>query len=118
MIVTKIEKKVKSDKDKVIKYQILTHCFFNEINVSNSDLDLLLELTKNNGVEVNTLCELLSDKKIFKTKQSARNAITKAEKKLLILKDGDLRKKKIWISKDLNIQTNNAVLLDMKVLGL
>jgi len=118
MIVTKIEKKVKSDKDKVIKYQILTHCFFNEINVSNSDLDLLLTLTKNNGVEVNTLCEILSDKKIFKTKQSARNAISKAEKKLLIIKKGDLRKKKIWIADDVVVNSDNALLLDIKIAGI
>ena len=100
MIVTKVDKKVKSDRDKVIKYHILTYCFFKDIKVSSSDLDLLLELSKNDGIEVNKLCEHLQEKSIYRTKQSARNAITKAEKKTLILKEGDLRKKKIWISKD------------------
>lgn len=117
MIVTKIDKKVRSQRDKVIKYQILTYCFFKNIKVSSSDLDLLLELSKNDGVEINKMCEDLQSKSIYRTKQSARNAITKAEKKTLIVKDGDNRKKRIWLNKDMNIETSNAILLDMKVLG-
>ena len=40
-LVNKIEKKIKMSKDEVIKYQILTHCFLNEIQISNSDLHCL-----------------------------------------------------------------------------
>ena len=46
MIVKKVEKKVKMSKDDIIKYQILTHCFLNEIQISLSDLLCLAELAK------------------------------------------------------------------------
>ena len=38
-IVNKVNKKVKMSRDDVIKYQILTHCFLNDIQISNSDLE-------------------------------------------------------------------------------
>ncbi len=45
-IVNKVNKKVKMSKDEVIKYQILTHCFLNNIQISKSDLNCLSELAK------------------------------------------------------------------------
>jgi hypothetical protein len=117
MIVRKVDKKVKSNRDKVIMYQILTYCFFKDIKVSGTELELLTEVSKHNGIEINDLCEQLSEKCIYRTKQSARNAITKVEKKTLIIKDGDIRKKRVWISEDIEVETHNAILLDMKVLG-
>ena len=39
-IVNKVDKRVKTSRDLVIKYQILTYCFLNEIQISNSDLKL------------------------------------------------------------------------------
>jgi DNA-binding MarR family transcriptional regulator len=117
MIVRKVDKKVRSNRDKVIMYQILTYCFFNNIKVSRTELELLTDLSKNNGIEINELCQQLSVKCIYRTKQSARNAITKIEKKGLIVKDGDSRKKRVWISEDIEVETHNAIFLDIKVLG-
>ena len=53
---------------------------------------------------------------IFKSSQSARNAITKAEKKNLLLKKGH-NKKTISLNPDINVQPNGLVLLDYKILG-
>ena len=53
---------------------------------------------------------------IFKSPQSARNAITKAEKKGLLSKSGN-NKKTITINSNINIQTSGLVLLDYKILG-
>ena len=47
---------------------------------------------------------------------AAVNAITKAEKKNLLIKTGN-NKKTISINKDINIQNKGLVLLDYKVLG-
>jgi len=116
-VVRKVDKKVRSTRDKVIKYQILTYCFFKNIKVSTTELELLTELSKNNGIEVNELCQQLSVKCVYRTKQSARNAITKAEKKTLIIKGGDVRKKRVYLSEDLNIQIDGIIFLDIKVLG-
>lgn len=117
MIVRKVDKKVRSNRDKVIMYQILTYCFFKDIKVSGTELELLTELSKHDGIEINDLCEQLSVKLIYRTKQSARNAISKVEKKDLILKNGDARKKRVYISSDINIETKGVILLDIKILG-
>ena len=54
---------------------------------------------------------------IFKSPQSARNAIAKASKKDLITKIGK-NKKKILLNPAINVQTKGSVLLDYKILGL
>jgi len=94
----------------------MTYCFFADILISNSDLKFLMELAKIGKVELTVFCKSLVDKEIFKSPQSARNAITKAEKKQLLTKDG-VNKKTILINKDINVQTKGLVLLDYKILG-
>ena len=115
-LVNKVDKKVKMSKDEVIKYQILTYCFLNNLLISNSDLNCLCELAKEGEVELTSFCSLISDKKIFKSSQSCRNALAKAEKKNLIIKKGS-NKKTIVINPDMNIQTEGTILLDSKILG-
>jgi len=46
-LVNKVEKKIKTNRESVIKYQILTYCFFNAVQISQSDLDCLTELALN-----------------------------------------------------------------------
>ena len=115
-IVNKVDKKVKMSKDDVIKYQILTHCFLNDIQISNSDLECLCELSKCGIKELTLFCKDISKKEIFKSAQSCRNALTKAEKKKLIIKNGS-NKKTISINTEMNIQTEGIILLDYKILG-
>jgi hypothetical protein len=115
-IVKKVDIKLQTDIDTTIKYQIMTYCFFADILISNSDLKFLMELAKIGKVELTVFCKSLVDKEIFKSPQSARNAITKAEKKQLLTKDG-VNKKTILINKDINVQTKGLVLLDYKILG-
>ena len=115
-LVNKVDLKLKVSIDSSIKYQILTYCFFNDIIISNSDIKFLCELAKNKGVELTTFCLDLVSKNIFKSPQSARNAITKAEKKGLLIKDGN-NKKTISLNKDINVQSEGLVLLDYKILG-
>jgi hypothetical protein len=115
-IVNKVNFQIQTDMDTCIKYQILTYCFFKNVLISNSDLKFLMELSKNNKIELTQFCNMLVDMDIFKSPQSARNAITKAEKKQLLIKNG-INKKTISINKSINVQTNSLVLLDYKVLG-
>ena len=115
-LVKKVDLKLKVNIDTSIKYQILTYCFFNDILLNNSDLKFLCELAKNNNVELTKFCLDLVKQEIFKSPQSARNAITKAEKKGLLIKDGN-NKKTISLNKDINVQSEGLVLLDYKILG-
>ena len=50
---------------------------------------------------------------IFKSPQSCRNAIQKAKKKNLVIKD----KNNIMINPDMKIQTTGNIFLDFKILG-
>tara|TARA_R110002020_G_scaffold467934_1_gene691846 strand:- start:76 stop:450 length:375 start_codon:yes stop_codon:yes gene_type:complete len=115
-IVNKVDKKVQTSKDEVIKYQILTYCFFNNIQISNSDLECLAELAKQDGKELTNFCNKISKMGIFKSSQSCRNAIAKAEKKNLIVKKGS-NKKTISLNDNINIQTEGVIFLDYKILG-
>jgi len=115
-IVNKVDLKMQVDIDVSSRYQILTYCFFNDILISNSDLKFLAELSKVDDIELTKFCVDLVSKGIFKSPQSARNAITKAEKKDLLTKKGT-NKKTITLNKDINVQTEGLVLLDYKVLG-
>jgi len=117
MRVNKVDKKVRMSKDGVIKYQILTFCFLNDVQISASDLSCLTELAKLGDHELTSFCKLVSDKQIFKSAQSARNAITKAEKKNLVNKIGNNRKS-ICINSVLNIQTEGTIFLDYKFVGI
>jgi hypothetical protein len=115
-IVNKVEFKKQVTIKDTIAYQILSHCFFNNIHISNTDLKLLTHLAKQKGVELTKFCIYLTDSNIFKSNQSARNAITKAEKKGLIIKNG-VNKKTINLNTDMNVQIEGFVLLDYKILG-
>jgi len=115
-IVNKVDLKLQVDINETIKYQILTYCFFENILISNSDLKCLMELSKQPKIELTKFCIFLTEEKIFKSPQSARNALAKAEKKKLIVKNG-INKKTISVNKTINIQTDGLVLLDYKILG-
>ena len=115
--VNKVDKKVRMSRDGVIKYQILTFCFLNDVQISISDLNCLTELAKLGSHELTSFCKLVADKNIFKSPQSARNTITKAEKKKLVKKLGHNRKS-ISISNSMNIQTEGTIFLDYKFLGI
>lgn len=115
-IVNKVDQKAKVDIDTTIQYQIVTYCFFNDVQISNADLKCLAELAKQGEVELTLFCNDVTDMGIFKSPQSARNAITKASKKQLVIKNGK-NKKKIFLNKAMNVQTSGNVLLDYKILG-
>ena len=117
-IVNQVQKKVKMPKWDVVKFQILTHCYINHIAVSESDLNCLTLLSFNQPIELTHFCYDASAEEewIFKTPQTVRNCINKAEKNKLVVKDGG-NKKMIMLNPDLKIQTEGTVLLDFKFLG-
>jgi len=112
-VVNKVDKKVKVTLEKVIKYQIVTYCFMNNIQVSASDLNCLTELAKLKSASLTDFCTVISEKGIFKSSQSCRNALQKAKKKKLVVKSN----KKIMLNPDMKIQSEGYIYLDFKILG-
>jgi hypothetical protein len=117
-IVNQVQKRVKMPKWNAVKFQILTHCYINNINMSDSDLNCLTLLSFNQPVELTEFCYDASSEEewIFKSPQTVRNCINKADKNGLITKDS-VNKKIIMLNPDLKIQTEGTILLDYKFLG-
>lgn len=117
-LVTQIEKRVKMSKWDAVKFQILTHCYINRITMSESDLNCLTLLSFNQPIELTHFCYDASAEEewIFKSPQTVRNCINKAEKNNLVLRDPN-NKKFITLNPDLKIHTEGTILLDYKFLG-
>ncbi len=117
-LVNQVQKRVRMSKWDVVKFQILTHCYINKITMSESDLNCLTLLSFNQPIELTNFCLDASAEEdwIFKSPQTVRNSINKAEKNGLVIKDTS-NKKLIKINPDIKIQTEGIVLLDYKFLG-
>lgn len=98
----------------IIKYQLMTHCFISHVQMSDSELDCLTLLGAYGECELADFCNLAVDEGIFKTSQTVRNFLTKAEKtSKLVVKNGTSRKK-ILLNPDLKVQTEGNIMLDYK----
>jgi len=117
-LVNQVQKRVKMPKWDIVKYQILTHCYINRIAMSESDLNCLTLLSFNEPIELTHFCYDASSEEdwIFKSPQTVRNCINKAEKNKLIIKDST-NKKVIMLNPELKIQTTGTILLDYKFLA-
>lgn len=115
-VVNQVEKRVKIDRESVVKFQLLTHCFLADIPVSSSDLLCLTHLALEGEQELNAFCNKEHSEGVFKSSQTVRNAINKAEKRKLVIKEGK-SKKKIFINPELKIQIDGTILLDYKILS-
>jgi hypothetical protein len=114
-LVTQVEKRIKMSKWDAVKFQILTHCYINRIAMSESDLNCLTLLSFNQPIGLNDFCYDASSEEswIFKSPQTVRNSINKAEKNSLVIKN----KKQISLNPNLKVQTEGTLLLDYKFLG-
>ena len=117
-LVNQVQKRVRMPKWDIVKFQILTHCYVNRITMSESDLDCLTLLSFNQPIELSNFCLDASSEEdwIFKSPQTVRNCINKAEKNKLVIRDSE-NKKLIMVNPDLKIQTEGTLLLDYKFLG-
>lgn len=114
---TIVDKKAQVSVWSILKLQIMIHCELNGINISEADSNALVHLIKLGETELSFFCiEASSDARMFKSAQSVRNFVSKAEKQKLIVKKGNT-KKKISINPDLGIVTEaENLLIDYKFL--
>jgi len=115
-IVNQVEKRVKLSTEQIVQFQLLTHCFLSNITLSVADLKCLTMLALDVEQELNSFCNKVHEHGVFKSPQSVRNAIIKAEKNGLILKEGK-SKKKIWINPAISVQVKGNIFLDYKFLA-
>ena len=115
-IVNQVDKKAQMNSWQIVKYQILTYCYINNIQVNDSELDCLTHLAINGEQELTSFCNAIYESKIFSSSQSARNCLTKLEKKRMILKEGK-NKKRIFLNPLLDVQAKGNILLNYKFLS-
>lgn len=114
-IVSQVRKNVKMDLWNIVKFQLAVHCHLKQLNVSDLDLNCITFLALSGETELTEFCDRATKNKIFSSPQSVRNAVTKAEKRELLVKNGK-NKKTILINPALNIQIEGNILLDYKIL--
>lgn len=115
-VVNHVEKKAKINGLAAVRFQIITHCFLSGITLSTSEVDCLAFLAIAGEQELNSFCQKAATQNLFKSAQTVRNTIGKAEKFDLIIKEGK-SKKKIYINPSLKIQTKGNIFLDYKFLA-
>lgn len=108
-----VEKRMQMPYKAIIKYQLITTCFISGIQLSDSELNCLTLLGICGECELADFCTSAVEDEIFKTSQTVRNFLTKAEKRNFIVKSGSSRKK-ILLNPELKIQTRGNILLDYK----
>jgi hypothetical protein len=111
--VNQVRKTVRMDLWNIVRFQIATHCTLKELNVSDLDLNCLTFLALGGEQPLTEFCDAATKNKIFGSSQSVRSAITKAEKKDLVIKNGGYNKL-IKLNPDLKIQISGNILLDYK----
>jgi hypothetical protein len=116
-IINKVEKTGTLDRWQVVKFQLSTYCFLNGLSLSDADLNCLTLLATDGKSDLNVICKKIHDQKIFKSVQTARNSLIKAENSSLVFKEGKSRKK-VWLNPDLMIQTEGNILLNYKFVAL
>ena len=112
-VVNKVNKTGEMTLLEIVKYQIITYCYFKEIAISDAAALCLAHLAIYGEVELSTFCKGMADKGIFATPQVVRNLIGKSEENLVI-KEG--KKKIISINPDLALVVSGTILLDFKFL--
>lgn len=110
-----VQKKVLVGHGEIIKYQLMTYCFINNVQLSMNELNCLTLLAYNGEISLSDFCLEAVNKKIFKTSQTVRNFLNKASKKELILKTGS-NKKTVQLKPELNVQTKGNIMLDYKII--
>lgn len=113
-VVTQVQKKIRMELWDIVKFQISIHCHLSNLIVSDLELKCLTFLALSDEREISEFCEAAVSQKIFGSVQSVRNALSKMEKRKLILKQGKSRKK-IKINPEINIQAEGNILLEYKI---
>lgn len=113
-LVNLVEKKAKmSSLEEMVRFQIMIHCHLNDLLMSPAEVACLADLAITGEVELTEFCLDVSAKGTFKSSQSVRNCIARAEKLGIVTKQGKGRKK-IVINPLLQVQTKGNILLDLK----
>ena len=112
-IVNRLEQKAHLDKGEIIKFQLLIHCFFKNINLTTHEMECLCLLAQDREADLNGFCRFVAKNELYASAQSVRNVLNKLERIGLIHKTGK-KNKRIRLSSEIPMQTEGNILLEYK----
>lgn len=112
-ILNKVEQRAKLERIDIIKFQLLTYCFFKGGQLTGHELECLALLAQEGECGLNEFCKWMEDNKLYASAQTVRNVINKFEKKELVVKRGR-KHKRLSINPEMQLQTSGNILLDFK----
>jgi hypothetical protein len=110
-VVNRVEQKGFLEKPAIIKFQLLTYCFFKGIPLSDHELDCLVLLAIDREADLNVFCRYVERKELYASAQCVRNALNRLERIGLVEKWGR-KNKKIRLSSGIAVQTEGNILLN------
>jgi len=123
-----VDKKVNMSLEEIIKFQIITYCYIQNITLSEADLNCLTLLGLNKKADLSDFCNaccahenrdkeptLAHTKVIFKTPQTVRNCLAKMKNYNIVNKEGLGHNKTVEINPNLKIQIESNILLNFKM---
>ncbi len=116
MIFNQVDKVQQLDQSNIVKYQIVTHCFLNEIFLTNTELECLTLLGCRGKMRCNEFCTLAAEVGILGSAIAVHNCLRRIEKSKLVSRKrgGEEKKLLIFLNPELGIQTEGNIILNYK----
>jgi hypothetical protein len=114
---SEVNKTVQTDLFGIVKFQIMTHCFVNDIFLNKTELDCLTLLGCKGKIRQLEFCALATDMKLLGSPTAVANCLARVSRSNLFLKEGG-GKKQIFLNPALNIQTEGNIVLNYKFVSL
>ncbi len=108
-----VENKTKMSLEEIVEYQIMMYAYFNDINISKSDIKCLSMLIEEYSLV--DYCNKVIKKGYLKSNQSVRNSVSRLSNIGLIQKIGNNKKQYIKLSDKLNVISEGNIMLNFKL---
>jgi hypothetical protein len=109
-----VEKKIQMELYDIIRFQITTHCFLNNIRLSPAQMDTLSYLAMWGEMNISDFCEQIVQHEIFTNPQTVRNFIIKCVKDNYVERKGT-GSKLIVLSSTFDLVTVGSMVINLKM---
>lgn len=111
---TNIERKAAVPLFDIIKFQIITYCFFKQITLNETELKCMTLLGMKGKTRLNEFCKVAFEQKYLGSATAVSNCLDRLERSGLYIKEG-VGKKVIFLNPELGIKTSGNIKLDYQI---
>lgn len=112
-VVNRVEQRAYLERIEIIKLQLLTHCFFKHIYLTEHELECLALLAQDGETDLNVFCRYIERRELYASAQSARNTLNRLERLGLVSKAGK-KHKKVRVHESIALQAEGNIFLEYK----